>query len=289
MVRTKRKGRKIGRGLLNSIINKIPVEMHIPGYQYCGPGTNLKKRLARGDPGINPLDAACKQHDIMYDKYNSGKERYEADKMLASKAWERVKARNASLSERSAALSVAAAMKAKMGLSKLGGGISKLALNHRCIKNRKVKKLKKTKCKKCTFKDLVKTAKGALKKNRPRNIDDAIEIAIKAARNKRKGRTRITVPRIIPLPKVGGALPLIPIFAGLSAIGSLIGSTTGVIKSINAVKEAQKQLEESKRHNRTMEAIAVGKYDTKTGHGLYMKPYKKGLGLYVRPSPSKNH
>nr|CAH7734147.1 unnamed protein product [Callosobruchus chinensis] len=25
--------------------------MHIPGYNWCGPGTNTEKRLARNDPG----------------------------------------------------------------------------------------------------------------------------------------------------------------------------------------------------------------------------------------------
>lgn len=57
-----------GRGLLNKIINKLPVELHIPGYQFCGPGTKLAKRIARGDHGINPLDTACKEHDIAYEK-----------------------------------------------------------------------------------------------------------------------------------------------------------------------------------------------------------------------------
>lgn len=29
---------KSGRGFLDKIIDKIPVELHIPSYQYCGPG-----------------------------------------------------------------------------------------------------------------------------------------------------------------------------------------------------------------------------------------------------------
>ena len=59
MIVHKRKStQRRGKGLVNSIIDKLPVELHIPGYQYCGPGTKLKERLARGDPGINPLDAA---------------------------------------------------------------------------------------------------------------------------------------------------------------------------------------------------------------------------------------
>lgn len=35
--------------IVNKSIDLLPVELHIPGYQYCGPGTKLKKRLARGE------------------------------------------------------------------------------------------------------------------------------------------------------------------------------------------------------------------------------------------------
>lgn len=49
---------------MNKMINKMPVEAHLPEYQYCGPETHLEKRLARSDPGINKLDTACKEHDI---------------------------------------------------------------------------------------------------------------------------------------------------------------------------------------------------------------------------------
>lgn len=65
MIVHKRRQKK-GSGILNKLINKLPVELHLPGYQYCGPGTKLQKRLARGDPGINQLDTACKEHDIAY-------------------------------------------------------------------------------------------------------------------------------------------------------------------------------------------------------------------------------
>ena len=57
-----------GKGLVNKVINSLPFELHFPGYQYCGPGTKLAKRLARGDPGINSLDAAGKDHDIAYSR-----------------------------------------------------------------------------------------------------------------------------------------------------------------------------------------------------------------------------
>uniref|UniRef100_A0A6P7GHZ1 Uncharacterized protein LOC114342888 n=1 Tax=Diabrotica virgifera virgifera TaxID=50390 RepID=A0A6P7GHZ1_DIAVI len=101
-----------GEGLVNTLINKLPFELHIPGgYQYCGPGTKLKKRLARGDPGINPLDAACKQHDIAYSQHSSLEERHKADKELENRAWERVKSKDASIGEKTAALLVTGGMK----------------------------------------------------------------------------------------------------------------------------------------------------------------------------------
>lgn len=251
---------------MDSIINKIPVEMHVPGYQYCGPGTKLEKRLKRGDPGINPLDQACKQHDIAYDKHKNGPERYNADKLLAKEAWKRVFSKDASLSERATALGVSAAMKAKMSASKIGGKL--------------LKKLKPKK--KCSLADLIKKSKHALKKSNPTDLKSAVTIALKKIKQLKKD-SKIIRPRIIPLPKTGGVLPLIPIFAGLSALGALAGGTSSVIKTINEAQQAKQMLSESQRHNRMLEAVALGKQNA--GAGLYLKPYKKGYGLYLRPHP----
>ena len=75
-----------GSGLINNLINRLPFELHIPGYQYCGPGTRLQKRLSRGDPGINPLDSACKEHDIAYSQNREDIEkRNTADRILEKK------------------------------------------------------------------------------------------------------------------------------------------------------------------------------------------------------------
>ena len=46
---------------MQKALAKTGVEFHWPGYQYLGPGTKLKKRLARGDPGLNRLDKIAKQ------------------------------------------------------------------------------------------------------------------------------------------------------------------------------------------------------------------------------------
>ncbi|GIY97136.1 DUF5679 domain-containing protein [Caerostris extrusa] len=44
-----------------------------------GPFTKLKKRLERGDPGINRVDKACKKHDIDYNETKDTKQRHIAD------------------------------------------------------------------------------------------------------------------------------------------------------------------------------------------------------------------
>ena len=111
---------KIGRGLLNRAINALPIELHIPGCQFCGPGTHVEERLARGDQGVNPLDAVCREHDIAYSRSNELTERHAADKVLAEKAKTRIVAKDSSFGERAAATAVWAAMKAK---TKLGMGL----------------------------------------------------------------------------------------------------------------------------------------------------------------------
>ena len=60
------------------------MDFHWPGYQYMGPGTHLKKRLARGDPGINRLDRIARAHDMDYDLAKDSKDKWVADrKMIA--------------------------------------------------------------------------------------------------------------------------------------------------------------------------------------------------------------
>lgn len=243
-----------GKGLFNSLINNLPVELHLPGgYQYCGPGTKLQKRLARGDPGINQLDKACKEHDISYSKFKNTSDRTIADKILAEKAWQRALASDSNIAERSNALLVTAAMKLK---NKLGMGV-----------------------KRGLFRKAVRSAKQSIIKRKPENEKSAIKIARAAVKSVIKKKSSAAAPRIIPVPKIGGILPfLIPLFAGLSAVGALSGGAAGIAKAVNDAKKAKENFEESKRHNKTMESIALGK-------GLYLKPYKQGYGLYLKPYP----
>lgn len=214
MTRTNRKRKAFvgGGGFVSRIINRgidnLPFEAHLKGYNFCGPGTRLTERLTRGDKGINPLDEACKLHDIAYATHKDSGNRRIADKELAERAWARVKSSDAKLGEKAAAWLVTTTMKAK---SKIGGGSKK---RRRGTKQRR--------------------GKGMNRRLRG---------------------------------KKGGVLPLLPIFAGLSALGSLAGGAASVAKVITDNKNAKKRLEELKRHNLALE-----------GKGLYLRPYKSGGG-----------
>ena len=44
-------------------------EIHLPGHNFTGPGTQLKYRLERGDEPINKVDALSLHHDLRYEFY----------------------------------------------------------------------------------------------------------------------------------------------------------------------------------------------------------------------------
>nr|DAC81455.1 TPA_asm: PLA2X [Spodoptera moth adintovirus 2] len=251
--------------LLNWLINNIPFELHLPGYNYCGPGTKLIKRLTQGDNGINKLDEYCKDHDIAYHKSSNLKDRHKADLILLKMARERAVASDANIGEKLAARLVSKAMLAKI---KTGSGLNK----------KHSPKIIPGKGLKSKLKSVITKAKRHIKKLKPKTKKMAIELAIAATRELADDSS-IKLPRIIPIPKTGGVLPLIPIFAGLSAAGALAGGAAGIAKTINEFKMAKKLYEESKRHNEKMEALCIGK-------GLHLKPHKGGLGIFV--SKEKN-
>ena len=88
---------KIGSGILNDLMKKLQVELHIPGYQYCG---------------MNP--SACREHDIAYSKNRDNLQgKHTADKILAKQAFQRVLAPDASIGEKAAAFAVSNIITAK--------------------------------------------------------------------------------------------------------------------------------------------------------------------------------
>jgi hypothetical protein len=190
--------------LFNSLINKLPFEAHIPGYRFCGPGTKLAKRLARGDEGINGLDNACKDHDIEYSKVSDVAGRNVADRKLAHQALKRVFAKDSSLAERAAAAGVAGAMAAKV---KLGWG------NAKPKRKKPVKKSGGA----LTFRKVSDKIRKAVR--RASTVEDAVKKAVRVAERMKKASTGgISHPkaRVIPIPKTGGLLPLIPILRDLA-------------------------------------------------------------------------
>ena len=84
-VNRKKRRQRGGKVDIQKKIEKLGIEFHPfslskrKRYQYLGPGTFLKKRLARGDPGINCLDRITKQHDIDYSNAKNIRDKWEAD------------------------------------------------------------------------------------------------------------------------------------------------------------------------------------------------------------------
>lgn len=131
-----------------------------------------------------------------------------------------------------------------------------------------------------TFRNIVSHARKHISNLKPKCKKMLTELAYAAAQELASDLP-IVLPRVIPVPKTGGFLPLIPIFAGLSAVGSIAGGVAGITKAINDYKTAKKNLLlSSKRSGRGLlvpQSICVGK-------GLHLKPYKDGLGIYVTKS-----
>ena len=122
--------------VLDSIIDLMPFEMHVPGYKFCGPGTKLAEQLERGDVGINPLDEACREHDKAYaDKKIN---RRQADQILAEKAFSRMLGGETPPDERTVAMMTACCMVSKITFEKFFSRIKK-AIKCRDKKTKKSK------------------------------------------------------------------------------------------------------------------------------------------------------
>ena len=71
----------IGGSILNKMINTLPIEMHLFGHNFTGPGTKLQKRLKpdltpkEWSKPINKIDTAAYHHDICYLKNTDTKTR----------------------------------------------------------------------------------------------------------------------------------------------------------------------------------------------------------------------
>lgn len=189
---------------------------------------------------------------------------------MENRAWERVKSKDAGTGEKAAAWAITNTMKAKR---KMGMGLKKQRCAGGSLSFRKHVLLPILNA----VGNSLKAGKGLHSKTDIRKSSMHALKTARAAIKKVGGRRKIRVPRVIPFAKTGGILPLIPIFAGLSALGSLAGGAGGIAKAVIDAKNAKKKLEEDRRHHAAMEEIG------KKGTGLYMKKSPKGgYGLYLK-------
>lgn len=236
-----------GKGLVNNIINYLPFELHLPGYNYCGPGTKLSERIKREDKGVNKLDEYCKQHDIAYMKSQNLVDRHRADKILMKMAKKRARSSHASAGEKLAANLVNKSMLIKVAN---GSGLKK------------------------KFKNIVSIAKKHIRKAKPKCKKAALQLAF-AAVKELAAESNIEIPRVIPLPKTRGFLPLLPIVTGLTAASRIVKKSSAIARVLKKFQTAQKVWNEAKRYNQHFETISVGE-------GLELKPYKNGLGIFAQ-------
>lgn len=67
-------------------------ERHLPGYNFCGPGTNVTRRMRSGVKPVNRLDQAAFEHDLAtelrgpYTSRGHGPALRAADRILLRKA-----------------------------------------------------------------------------------------------------------------------------------------------------------------------------------------------------------
>lgn len=84
--------------------------------------------------------------------------------------------------------------------------------------------------------------------------------------------------------KKGGFLPLL--LPGLAALGATAGGAAGIARAVTAAKARARELQELKRHNSAMEALAL-----RRGSGIGKKKRKskkkkptRGKGFYLKPA-----
>ena len=70
----------------------------------------------------------------------------------------------------------------------------------------------------------------------------------------------------------GGIFPLIPIFAGIAAAGSIAGGSAAIANAVNSKKTQDAQLEQKRAHDDRVERLLQGK-------GIYLPEYQKGNGF----------
>ncbi|CAH2003119.1 unnamed protein product [Acanthoscelides obtectus] len=103
-----------------------------------------------------------------------------------------------------------------------------------------------------------------------RVLSKATSAALLAARKHIRsigGKRLIQLPRVIPIPKGGGILPLIPIFAGLSALGGLAGGIANITRAAKTASSVREQIQNKSTSPPSSNVNRIG-------DGLFLKPYR---------------
>jgi hypothetical protein len=278
-----------GGGLVNSLINKLPFEMHLPGgYQYAGPGTHLDLRLAKGIKPKNKLDAAALRHDIAYSKSKNLSDRHVADKILEEEAWERVKAPDSSLGEKAMSWLTCNTMRAKRAI---GAGLKKTVagyVNHPVNLDEDERMLLLTAAEKKKPLELTVNlirSKFSIMNETSLPLTQSQIKKIEQARKQSKDSLKIKLSaKQVQTFKTGGFLPAL--IAGIPAIASVLGS---VYNNYQNKKANDRLVEERIRHNRVLEegkGLWVNKKPKALGGGGGRRRRKnKGEGLWVNKKP----
>ena len=131
-------------GYINQVINSLPYEMHVPGYNYLGPGTDYvgrstgKRGKAKQKP-VNDLDAAAMMHDMAYQQYAQGPGRLAADKKMRCASKKIYKNSQKGYGERAAAFAAEKAFALKNYFE--GGGYPELPAPAKKPRGRPAKQL----------------------------------------------------------------------------------------------------------------------------------------------------
>lgn len=101
-------------------------EKHLPGYNYCGPGTNVFRRQREGVQPVNVLDHACMIHDIELEErgpqtVGSSKKALRASDKKLSRAALRIAFKTKSMRLRAEAFLVHRAMESNRWRKSRGG------------------------------------------------------------------------------------------------------------------------------------------------------------------------
>jgi len=257
----------VGKGLINNLINNLPFQAHVPGYNYLGPGTNLDLNLEKGVKPANKLDDLALTHDKAYSKSNILTDRHQADYALQEGAWNRVLAPDSSLGEKAAAWAVTNVMKAKRAI---GAGVATRYKPYP-ISLSEEDKLRVANASKPieVHINLTRTKSSLMNElDMPLTVYQINKIVKGRKEKKNSVKLKLSTAQLQHF-KQGGFLPAL--LAAASVLGTLYNSYSN--------KKANDRLvEERIRHNKALEG----------GKGLYMsrKPRAlEGTGLYMSRKP----